>query len=234
MTLGHIIKSSLVTLIAAASFVSAADYQLVSQGATVTASTTESYEYPASNLVDGNTGTRWASEFADNQEVIIDLGERKYIDKISLNWEAAYATEFEIQVSNDGIDWDKNRRPWHMNNDTEGVQEIVWDFSKHRYVKIVLKTRKTHYGFSLFEVEVFTDNDLHTKTKTLDLRNYSDWGGVPKPECTYDNIGAIIAETNGHYSQTTVISACVKGFDGQTGSHIYGWVTLGSGSQLFE
>ncbi|MGL1934410.1 MAG: discoidin domain-containing protein [Fibrobacterales bacterium] len=233
MKLGHIIKASLLTLAVTASFATAADYELVSQGATVTASTTESWEYPASNLVDGNTGTRWASEFLDNQEIIIDLGSRKYIDKITLNWEAAFATAFKIQVSNDGIDWDGNRRSRSYSNDNAGIQEIVADFSNHRYVKIVLDTRKTTYGFSLFEVEVFTDNDMHVKAKSLDLRNYSDWGGVPKPDCTYDNIGSIIAETNGHYTQTTVISACVKAHDGH-GGHIYGWVSLGSGSQLLE
>ncbi|MGL1900738.1 MAG: discoidin domain-containing protein [Fibrobacterales bacterium] len=235
MKLGQIIKSSLLTLAVAASVASAANYELVSQGATATATTTESYDLSTSNLFDGNTGTRWASEFLANQEVVIDLGSRKYIDKISLNWEAAFATQFKIQVSNDAINWDANRRTKYVTGTQAGIQEIVGDFSKHRYIKLLLEERALPaYGFSLYEVEVFTDNDLHHKAKSVDLFQFSDWGGLPKPECGYDNVGSISAQTNGHYFQTTTIYACVKGFDGQTGNHVYGWVPMASGDQLFE
>ncbi|MGL1934434.1 MAG: hypothetical protein OCD01_05420 [Fibrobacterales bacterium] len=57
---------------------------------------------------------------------------------------------------------------------------------------------------------------------------------MPKPECGYDNVGSISAQTNGHYFQTTTIYACVKGFDNSTGNHAYGWVPMASGQQLFE
>src|ERR1700756_5420684 len=40
---------------------------LLSQGKTATASSTENASFPASNAVDGNTGTRWSSAFSDPQ-----------------------------------------------------------------------------------------------------------------------------------------------------------------------
>jgi hypothetical protein len=35
----------------------------IAQGKTATASSTENASFPASNAVDGNTGTRWSSSF---------------------------------------------------------------------------------------------------------------------------------------------------------------------------
>lgn len=47
--------------------------QLLSQGRPATASSTESASFPASAAVDGNTGTRWSSAFADPQWLQVDL-----------------------------------------------------------------------------------------------------------------------------------------------------------------
>src|SRR5262249_20694673 len=47
---------------------------LLSAGRPATASTTESAQYAASNVTDGNATTRWSSAFADPQWVSVDLG----------------------------------------------------------------------------------------------------------------------------------------------------------------
>src|ERR1700761_5826637 len=46
----------------------------IAQGKTATASSLENASFPASNAVDGNTGTRWSSAFADPQWLAVDLG----------------------------------------------------------------------------------------------------------------------------------------------------------------
>ncbi|MEU5389518.1 discoidin domain-containing protein, partial [Kitasatospora cineracea] len=46
---------------------------LLSQGKAATASSTENYGTPASNAVDGDTGTRWSSAAADPQWLQVDL-----------------------------------------------------------------------------------------------------------------------------------------------------------------
>src|ERR1700761_2532899 len=65
---------------------------------TATASSTESSAYPAADAVDGSTTTRWSSAFSDPQWVEVDLGSSQSICGVSLNWEAAYASGFQIQT----------------------------------------------------------------------------------------------------------------------------------------
>jgi F5/8 type C domain len=67
-----------------------------------TASSTENSGTPASAAVDGNTGTRWSSAFSDPQWLQVDLGSAQQICQVTLTWEAAYATSFQIQVSDTG------------------------------------------------------------------------------------------------------------------------------------
>ena len=71
----------------------------LSQGKTATASSTENPgPFPASAAVDGNTGTRWSSAFSDPQWLRVDLGATATICQVVLNWEAAYARAFQIQL----------------------------------------------------------------------------------------------------------------------------------------
>src|SRR6266550_3707172 len=53
---------------------------------TATASSTENAGFPASNAVDGNTGTRWSSAFSDPQWLEVDLGSSQSICAVTLNW----------------------------------------------------------------------------------------------------------------------------------------------------
>src|SRR5947209_5391721 len=71
----------------------------------VVASSTEGAGTPATAAVDGNTGTRWSSAFADPQWIRIDLGATTSITSVGLNWEAAYAKSYQIQTSNDAATW---------------------------------------------------------------------------------------------------------------------------------
>lgn len=56
---------------------------------TATASSTESAGTPAADAVDGNTGTRWSSAFADPQWLEVDLGSSQSICQVGLQWETA-------------------------------------------------------------------------------------------------------------------------------------------------
>ena len=75
---------------------------MLSQGHTATASSSESAGFTAGNAVDGNTGTRWSSQFGDPQWLEVDLGASHSISRVDLNWETAYAKAFQIQTSTDG------------------------------------------------------------------------------------------------------------------------------------
>ncbi|HEY1572085.1 MAG TPA: discoidin domain-containing protein, partial [Pseudonocardiaceae bacterium] len=78
---------------------------LLSQGKPTTASSTENATFPATNATDGNTATRWSSAFSDPQWLQVDLGSTSSVSQVTLNWEAAFASAFQIQTSNDAVTW---------------------------------------------------------------------------------------------------------------------------------
>src|SRR5687768_12517194 len=47
--------------------------------------------YVAANAVDGSASTRWGSAFSDPQWIAVDLGSTQSINRVVLNWEAAYS-----------------------------------------------------------------------------------------------------------------------------------------------
>ena len=123
----------------------------LSQGRPATASSTENGGSPASNAVDGNTGTRWSSAFSDPQWLQVDLGATATITKVVLNWEAAYARAFTIQTSANGTSWTTINT---TTNGTGGVQTLTVSGSG-RYVRLNTTARATQYGVSLWEFQVF-------------------------------------------------------------------------------
>jgi hypothetical protein len=64
-----------------------------------TASSVQS-PYTANLAVDGNTTTRWGAAFTgDPQWIYVDLGATNTVNRVVLIWEAAYADQYQIQVS---------------------------------------------------------------------------------------------------------------------------------------
>ncbi len=102
--------------------------------------------------VDGNFGTRWSSDFLDSQWVEIDLGGTLDIDSVHLYWEGAYATEYKIQTSVDGIVWTDQ---FHETAGDGGTDKIVFSAMDVSFVRMFGIQRATIYGFSLWEFEVY-------------------------------------------------------------------------------
>ncbi|MEV4709023.1 discoidin domain-containing protein [Actinoplanes sp. NPDC049316] len=138
---------------------------LLSQGKPATASSSENPgPYPASAAVDGNTGTRWSSAFSDPQWLQVDLGASSAINRVELNWEAAYAKTFKIQTSANGSTW-TDAGP--ATAGVVGVQSVTVNATA-RYVRMYGTERATGYGYSLWEFKVFggTSTDPTTPPPT--------------------------------------------------------------------
>jgi len=60
---------------------------------------------PASNATDGQPRTRWSSGYQDDQWIQVDFGAPTAFDSIAIDWEAAFALDYVIQVSDDGVAW---------------------------------------------------------------------------------------------------------------------------------
>jgi hypothetical protein len=124
---------------------------LLSQGHPVTASSLEGYPWAASNAVDGNLGTRWSSAWSDPQWLKVDLGATHAVRKVVLDWEHAYATAFQVQISVNGTTWTDI---YSMTTGTGGDQAIQVS-GTGRYVRLYGTHRISSYGYSLWEFQVF-------------------------------------------------------------------------------
>jgi uncharacterized protein YndB with AHSA1/START domain len=124
---------------------------LLSQGRPATASSTENAGTPASAAVDGNTGTRWSSAFSDPQWLQVDLGASATVSQVVLNWEAAFARAFQIQVSDNGTSW---TTIFSTTTGTGGTQTLNVS-GTGRFVRMNGTARATVYGYSLWEFQVF-------------------------------------------------------------------------------
>lgn len=119
---------------------------------TAVASSQESSTYSPDKSVDGNGATRWASSMADNQWIYLDLGATTSFSRVKLTWEAAYASGYKIQVSNDATNWTD---VYTTSTGNGGVDDLTGLSGSGRYVRMLGVTRGTSWGFSLFEFEIY-------------------------------------------------------------------------------
>ena len=168
-----------------------------------TASSLENASFPASAAVDGNTGTRWSSAFSDPQWLQVDLGSSQTICEVTLDWEAAYATAFQIQVSPDGTNW---TTIYSTTTGTGGTQTLSVS-GTGRYVRMYGTTRATPYGYSLWEFGVYTTGSGAgpTPTPTPTPTSTGSGGGTGAPPASFwGNTSAIPAAT--HVLEVSIVN----------------------------
>ena len=116
------------------------------------ASTVSNDAGDAGAATDGSSGSRWSSQYSDDQWVYVDLGEFREIATIHLNWEAAYASAYKLQISGDAQDW---KDVHATSNGKGGHEEISFTPVQARYVRMLGEKRATQYGYSLYDFEVY-------------------------------------------------------------------------------
>jgi glucose/arabinose dehydrogenase/PKD repeat protein len=125
---------------------------LLSGGHPVTVSSTENAGTPGADAVDGNTGTRWSSTFADPQWISVDLGAAHAVNHVKLTWETAYGKSYRIETSTNGTTW----TPAYTTTTSDGAtDDITFTAVNARYVRMYGTQRATAYGYSLWEMEVY-------------------------------------------------------------------------------
>ena len=68
-----------------------------------TATSAENGALTADKAVDGDTSTRWGSEFNDGEAITVDLVNTYEVDRIRIVWnDPAYATDYVVETSVDG------------------------------------------------------------------------------------------------------------------------------------
>ncbi|WP_030228890.1 discoidin domain-containing protein [Streptomyces sp. NRRL WC-3626] len=126
----------------------------LADGATATASSAEwnpFTSYAPGRAVDGDRGTRWASDWSDDQWLRLDLGATRQVGRVTLDWERAYGTSYRVELSTDGVDW---RTAWSTTAGDGGLDTATFAPSPARYLRVRFTDRGTEWGYSLREVGV--------------------------------------------------------------------------------
>ena len=102
---------------------------------------------------DGDSSTRWSSNYVDNQWWQVDLGSVQEIDRVELNWETAYASSYRVQTrSSRGNSWSTAVT---ATISSPGLTVHTFPARQARYVRIRGDERATAWGISLWDVQVF-------------------------------------------------------------------------------
>jgi len=117
---------------------------------------------------DGDNNTRWSSAWSDgigdnpaepntdedpdDEWIDVDLDKAIEVSSVLLNWEAAHASNYQLQTSLDGINW---KTVFTDAAADGGVDSIVFnDPELAKFVRMQGVERATEFGYSLWEFEV--------------------------------------------------------------------------------
>ena len=108
----------------------------------------------AKEAFDGNLGSRWIAETKNADEYVgVNLGKLYSLTSVAISWEGAYASEYEIQVSTDGEEYNTVKAATATKADTA---EFVFDEAVDaQFVKILCKKDGFGYPYSIWEVGAF-------------------------------------------------------------------------------
>lgn len=132
----------------------------------------DTYDFVADKAIDGDLQTRWAAKIFEKEDewFRVDLGQTQPFNRIKMSWEY-WATEYVIEVSDDGENWRQvadQSDAKRLEEPPQPVEEITLDEPVDaRYVRISMTGRPDQSGakagtsqwtpdaFSLWEVGVY-------------------------------------------------------------------------------
>lgn len=120
----------------------------------------------AENAVDGNLSTRWGSATAgapptpavpgvDPSWLQVDLGSVQAFNTVVINWENAYATQYEITYTNTPNDASSWKTAYSTSAGAGGTETLSFPTVSGRYIRLVGQQRATQYGYSVYEFQVY-------------------------------------------------------------------------------
>jgi hypothetical protein len=98
--------------------------------------------------------TRWSSEWSDPQWIYVDLGDIYTVNGVTLVWEPAYGTHYQIQTSTSATDWTE---VYSTTNGQGKTEYIPFSATDAQYVRMYGTQRATRWGYSLWEFQVHTE-----------------------------------------------------------------------------
>ncbi|MFF3935896.1 discoidin domain-containing protein [Streptomyces phaeofaciens] len=136
--------------------------------AAVTASGSENPGTTPGLAFDGDGATRWASNFADDAWIRLDLGSTIRVDRVVLDWEAAYGKRYVLEASKNGTDW----TPFYTETAGTGGTVTAHTHPQEvtgRYIRLRGLERATPWGYSLWNFKVYGGEPAPASTTRTNL-----------------------------------------------------------------
>lgn len=139
----------------------AAEPEVVLTPVGATSSGSERGDLSAAAAIDHNSNTRWGSLFSDDQNLTLDFGSSKPINRVHIEWENAHATKYLLQVSDDNKTFTTIKT---VDNSQGGTEDWTGLNAQGRYLRMQGVTRSTNYGYSIFEIQAYSGGSAGTPT----------------------------------------------------------------------
>jgi len=117
------------------------------------ASSADSGDRSCNKAFDGDFTTRWSSTYTDQNWIYVDLEKIVNIQRVVIYWEVAYAKGFQIQTSNDNSTW---ATVYENDSGNGGTTTVGLNGVGVRYVKMYAYVRATEFGYSIWELQIFS------------------------------------------------------------------------------
>ncbi|WP_229259599.1 di-heme oxidoredictase family protein [Duganella aceris] len=117
------------------------------------ATSAERGDLSAAAAIDQNDQTRWGSGFTDNESLTLDYGSSQLITRVRIQWENAHATQYVLEVSENGTQWTTIKT---VDNSAGGTEDWTGLNGQGRYLRMRGIKRSTGYGYSIFEIKAFS------------------------------------------------------------------------------
>jgi beta-galactosidase len=171
----------------------------------------------AENAVDGNLSTRWGSATAnapptpavagvDPSWLQIDLGSTQQFNTVVINWENAYATQYQILYTNQDPSTNPTWNVAYTNNaGVGGTETLNFPTVTGRYIRLLGTQRATQYGYSVYEFQVYNVPQCGGATERYTVN-------AANPNLVTDNLTGVtwtrtVMTDTGQGSQFTGVSA---------------------------
>lgn len=142
--------------------------------------TTVSSSYSASTrgdkAVDGNAGTFWRTKVRStlfSEWIQLDLGNTTSVSRIVLKWNSAYATRYNVEVSQDTTSW---KTVFATSSEDGGTDTIDFAATSARYVRMTSFAWNNSQRIRLNELEVYADDGVAPPPPVSGA-----WSVVPSP-----------------------------------------------------
>lgn len=136
----------------------------------VTASSFQDTSHDGTMAVDGNVATQWQTKKVNGRNkppsewIEVDLGTVRDVSQVVLDWDTYFATDYSIEVSNNGSNWST---VFSTSNGNGGHNTVTFNTVQTRYIRLFSSDwNNNSYRIWLNDFEVYAASTVPTPAPT--------------------------------------------------------------------